>query len=278
MNWQSVTALVIVALIVGGIVPDWAVRTEADRKALAAGYYWDQDQAERVIRFAERYISPKFTAGEFRLFEWQRRTLMSLYGWRAPTAPGGGGGRSSTSRRRTARRCWSPIVAAYELLGGVADSPLVVSASTTKENAKQVYEQLATCYERHPSLKKATRRRPSSRRRSGTPGPAAASTGPSAPTRRTPRGERSAAIVDEAHAHRSPKLYRALEYSMIGRPDGFMVVISTAGDDLTHWYYALVERAPGDRRHRHRPDVLRRGVRGRTRRPTTSTTRRCGSG
>jgi phage terminase large subunit-like protein len=52
----------------------------------------------------------------------------------------------------------------------------------------------------------------------------------------------SVAIVDEAHAHRSPKLYRALEYSMIGRPDGFMVVISTAGDDLTHWYYALVER------------------------------------
>jgi phage terminase large subunit-like protein len=88
--------------------PSWAVRTEADRRAIAAGYYWDQEQADRVIRFAERYIQPKFTAGDFRLFEWQRRTLMRLYGWRAPDGSRRWRRALSTSRRRTARRCWSP--------------------------------------------------------------------------------------------------------------------------------------------------------------------------
>ena len=64
--------------------PAWAVRTQADRAALAAGYFWDPDQAERVVTFAETYLAPKFTSGAFRLFEWQKRTLMSLYGWRSP--------------------------------------------------------------------------------------------------------------------------------------------------------------------------------------------------
>ncbi len=223
--------------------PAWAVRTAADRKALAAGYYWDQDQADRVISFAEKYLAPKFTAGEFRLFDWQKRTLMSWYGWRAPDGSRRWRRAILHVPKKNGKTLLVSIVAAYELLGGVAASPLVVSASTTKQNAEQVYEQLAECFRKHPALKKATKLTESKklvqdRRPDGGKFQSLSSDAPNAEG-----ANASMAIVDEAHGHRSPKLYRTLEYAMIGRPDGFMVVISTAGDDLTHWYYALVERA-----------------------------------
>lgn len=223
--------------------PTWAVRTEADRKSIAAGYYWDHEQAERVIRFAERYISPQYTTGEFRLFEWQRRTIQSLYGWRAPDGTRRWRRALVHVPKKNGKTLLVSIVAAYELLGGVSDSPLVVSASTTKENAKQVYDQLATAFSRHPSLKKVTRATEFKKlikdlRPGGGEYRALSADAPNAEG-----ANGSSVIVDEAHAHRSPKLYRALEYAMIGRPNGLMVVISTAGDDLTHWYYALVERA-----------------------------------
>lgn len=221
----------------------WAIRTAADRAALAAGYWWDQAAAERVVRFAEKYLAPKFVAGELKLFEWQRRTLMAWYGWRAPDGSRRWRRAILHVPKKNGKTLLVSIVAAYELLGGVAPSPLVVSASTTKDNAKQVYEQLATCFRRHETLKKITKRIESlktikDRRPEGGEYQALSSDAPNAEGANC-----SMAIVDEAHAHQSAKLYRALEYSMIGRPDGFMVVISTAGDDLAHWYYGLVERA-----------------------------------
>ena len=125
-----------------------------------------------------------------------------------------------------------------EMLGAGVVAPFVASASTTKGNATQVYEQLAACIGRNKKLKAACRlieyqkriKVPDRRgeyRAFSADAPAA-------------EGENlSAVIVDEVAAHRSPRLYRALEYATIGRPDGgFQVIISTAGDDLGHWYYA----------------------------------------
>lgn len=222
--------------------PAWAIRTEADRKALADGYWWDQEQAERVTTFAELYLVPKFVAGDFRLFPWQVRTLQSLYGWRAPDGSRRWRRALLHVPKKNGKTLLTAVVAAYEHLGGVAASPWVVSASTTKANAKQVYEHLAECYAKHPKLKKVTRPTESKQKIKDTrPGggwyESLSSDAPNAEG-----ANASVAIVDEAHAHQSAKLYRTLEYAMIGRPDGFLFIISTAGDDVTHWYYALVER------------------------------------
>lgn len=223
--------------------PAWAVRTEADRRALAAGYYWDQDAADRVITFAEKYLAPQFVTGAFQLFPWERRTLQSWYGWRAPDGSRRWRRAVLHIPKKNGKTLLVSVVAAYELLGGVAASPWVVSASTTKDNAKQVYDQLAECFRKHPSLKKITKATESKkliqdRRPGGGKYESLSSDAPNAEG-----ANATMAIVDEAHAHRSAKLYRTLEYAMIGRPDGFMVIISTAGDDVTHWYYSLVERA-----------------------------------
>ncbi len=225
-----------------GTSPDWAIRTAADRKAIADGYYWDQAAADRIIRFTEIYISPKYTKGEFQLFEWQRRFLMSINGWRRPD----GGRRFKLALlhvpKKNGKTLLVSIVAAYELFGGVQDSPLVCSASTTKDNAKQVYEQLDRMIKRNAKLKKLAKP-VEFKKIIRIPDRDAEYRALSADAPTSEGLNNSAVIVDEAHAHRSAALYRTLEYSTIGRPDGLMVIISTAGDDLTHWYYGLVVRA-----------------------------------
>jgi phage terminase large subunit-like protein len=224
--------------------PDWAIRTEADRRAVAAGYWWDQAAADRAVRFIEAYVSSKFgTAAALKLLEWQRRFIMSLYGWRRPD-----GGRRWRKvllhvPKKNGKTLLVSALALYELLGAGVVAPFVVSASTTKDNALQVYEQLIACCDRNRKLKAATRpvdyrKRIYVRGERGGEYRALSADAPNAEGLNC-----STVIVDEAHAHRSPRLYRALEYAMIGRPDGgFQVIISTAGDDLTHWYYDLVER------------------------------------
>lgn len=221
--------------------PEWAIRTAADQRAIEQGYYWDEEQADRVIRFVEKYVAPRFTVGEFCLFDWQRRFLQTLYGWRRPD-----GGRRFTKAvlhvpKKNGKTLLVSALSAYELFAVRVPFPLVMSASTTKKNARQVFEQLKTMIGRSKRLQAIAKIKDGEKiiqvARRSAEYHALSSDAPSA------EGENlSFVVVDEAHAHRSPKLYRALEYSMIGREDGLMVVISTAGDDLTHFYYGLVER------------------------------------
>jgi phage terminase large subunit-like protein len=222
--------------------PSWAVRTKADRKALEEGCYWDQAAADRILRFAEKYVSPKYTSGQFGLFEWQSRYLQSLYGWRK--ADGTRRFRWAVLHvpKKNGKTLLVSIIAAYELIAAGEQSALVVSASTCKDNATQVYEQLATTIEKQPSLK-ALARCVEYKKRIYVDARDAEYRSLSAESRSNEGFNCSAVIVDEAHAHRSQALFNCLRYSTAGRPNGIVVVISTAGDDLTHFYADFVARA-----------------------------------
>ncbi|MGL6072625.1 MAG: terminase large subunit [Fimbriiglobus sp.] len=222
--------------------PKWAIRTRADMLALAQGYYWDEEEAERPIRFAEKHLKPKYTAGEFELFEWQRRFIRSIYGWRRPD----GSRRFSKALlhigKKNGKTLLTAILAQYELYAGRSASPLIVSASTTADNAGQVYESMAASIRKNSKLKRATKFTASEQKiqcskRDGEYW-AMSSDAPGAEGWNI-----SFAIIDEAHAHKNPKLYNTLEFGTSGRPDGWMVIISTAGDDKTHFYYSLLQKA-----------------------------------
>ena len=140
-----------------GTPPAWAIRTAADRKALAAGCYWDQDAADRILRFAKKYFAPKYTKGPFLLFGWQQRFLMSLYGWRQ--ADGTRRFRWAVLHvpKKNGKSLLTSIIAAYELFAAGEPSALVVSASTAKENAKQIYEHLVASINDREELKAISR-------------------------------------------------------------------------------------------------------------------------
>ena len=64
------------------MIPAWAIRTKADELALEQGCYWDDAQAQAIVKFAERLFRSQYITGPIKLLEWQRRLLMSLYGFR----------------------------------------------------------------------------------------------------------------------------------------------------------------------------------------------------
>ncbi|QEL18538.1 terminase large subunit [Limnoglobus roseus] len=223
--------------------PAWAVRTAADRKALEAGCFWDAAAAERVIRFVEKYVTSRFIEGELRLFEWQVRFLQSLYGWRSAD----GTRRFKTALlhvpKKNGKTLLVSAIAAYELFGAVQPKPLVVSASTTLKNAEQVFDNLKSTVNKkgNEKLKAISNPVPSENlievpKREGEYKALSSDEGGSEGL------NCSCVIVDEAHKHKSPALFNTLEYATLARPDGILIIISTAGDDLTHWYYGYVRR------------------------------------
>lgn len=66
---------------------DW-VRSEADEKALLAGYYFDINAADRVRQFCQKFL--RHSKGEwagkpFVLLDWQWQDLVGpLFGWKRP--------------------------------------------------------------------------------------------------------------------------------------------------------------------------------------------------
>src|SRR5687768_10152451 len=64
--------------------PAWALRTKADDEAVRLGCYWSADHAQAIVTFAETFLRPQYIRGPFKLLEWQRRFLMSIYGFRMP--------------------------------------------------------------------------------------------------------------------------------------------------------------------------------------------------
>ena len=222
-------------------VPAWAIRTAADRRAIEEGCHWDADAAERPILFAEAHLRPKFTSSEFELFEYQKAFVRSLYGWRRPD----GSRRFRKAMLHIAKKNGKTLLASllcnYELFAAGVPSALVVSASTTKHNATQIFSQMVYAIKKNRKLSKLAKPTESEKKivvkdrdaeffsmSSDAPG--------------AEGWNISFGIVDEAHAHESPKLYKTLEHGTSGRADGCLVIISTAGEDKTHFYYDLLQK------------------------------------
>lgn len=213
-----------------------------DEAARDLGCYFDEAQADRAVRFIEAYYIPSTTGKVVNLLGWQRDFVRRFYGWR-----------TSDNRRRFRRAVISTgkkngknligsAIQLYELIGNVQPSPFVVSASTTRENAGQIYREIAYSIRHNEKLNKLCKCLDSGKevrvktlnsRYKAFSADAGSSEGENI----------SALIVDELHAHQSDKLYRALEYSTVARPDSFSLIISTAGADQSSLWFELFRYA-----------------------------------
>jgi phage terminase large subunit-like protein len=218
--------------------------TKSDEQALKDGCVWDQAQADRAVTFIEKYYRPSTIGKPITLMPWQREAVSRLYGWRDKS----GHRRHRKFVLSTAKKNGKNVLQAgillYELLGGVQPAPFCVSASTTRENAGQLYRELAYACRNDKALGKLTKCLDSHKevRYSKGAGRYRAFSSDAGAA----EGENlSALVVDELHAHQGDKLYRSLEYSTIARPDGLTCIISTAGVDQSSTWYDLFKYAQG---------------------------------
>src|SRR4051812_20242497 len=175
---------------------------------------WDEEQANRICTFAEKYYKPQFIAGTFSLLPWQRQWLRSLYGWRNKDGSRKWRKAFLTVAKKNGKNLLSSIVCLYELLASNTPSPLVISASTTRENARQIFDELKNSVNRNTKLKSICKALPSSRViRVATKNAEFRSV--SNDSGNVEGLNASLIICDEVHAWQNDKLYRAVEYSTI---------------------------------------------------------------
>lgn len=228
------------------MIPDRFVRTAADHEAIKAGCYWSQEHADRIVKFVESFVAPQFVQGnKFKLLDWQADWLQQLYGWRLPNGNRRWRKVVMSIGKKAGKSLLTAAVCLYELLAAGTPSPLVISASTTKQNASQIFDTIKFSLDRHPALQKFVKVRPSVKavrvpKLNGVFQSISSDSG-------NAEGLNVAfACLDEVHAWpngKGERLYRALEYSSIARPDGCLCIISTAGHDQSHFFYDLVCKA-----------------------------------
>ncbi len=214
-----------------------------DEKAIEEGCYFDQDSANRAIKFIESYVTPSTIGKPITLLDWQRDIVSNLFGWKRPDHSFRFRRATISTAKKQGKTVIVSALLAYGLLGNLCPSPFVVSASTSRENAGQVYRELAFSIRANKRLsqvckcldsQKEIRYRSKDARYRAFSADAGASEGENL----------SLCVVDETHAHTSDRLYRSLEYSTVARR-GIFVNCSTAGSDQGHFWYEVFKYAQG---------------------------------
>lgn len=226
------------------MIPTWAIRTKADKLAQEQGCYFDDDKAQGIVTFAETVYRPQYIGGTFALLPWQSEFLRYLYGWR---------NKDGTRRFRTANLHISKkngktllvsIISAYELLYSEDPSPFVVTGSVSRDNAAQVFSELRYTLDKTfgSKLKRFAKITPH-QKRVAVPSLNGEYRSLSSDGDRQQGWNCTVVILDECHAHKNASLYDSLRYATAARPNGLLIAISTAGDDVTQWYYNLYAKS-----------------------------------
>lgn len=223
-------------------VPPEYITNASDRFAIEQkGVRWSQEWADRVVHFANTLFTSQFVEGKFRLLPWQEWFLRKLYGFRR--ADGKRAFRSFLifCGKKNGKTLLISIVAAFEAFAAGVNAPRVAVASTTQLNAEQVSDEIRATLKNSPLGKfckvaksKYTIEIPAINGRIFSLA-LNASAAEGLPL--------SCCLIDEFHAHTDKgKLYRALRYNTKSRR-GIVGIISTAGEDLTHPFYGLYQKA-----------------------------------
>jgi phage terminase large subunit-like protein len=223
-------------------IPSHFLRTAADHLALEQGCYFSEEHAQRIVSFVERFSLPQFTGKRFKLLQWQADWLSQLEGWRLPDGRRRWRKALLTCGKKNGKTLLQSGNLLFELLASGVPSPLVISCSTTRQNASQIFDEIKHSIHGSEPLSKLCQVRPSSKlvRVKKLNGEFRSISNEAGNAEGL---NLSFAACDEVHAWKSDRLYRALEYAGIARPDGCLTIISTAGHDQGHFFYDLVQKA-----------------------------------
>jgi phage terminase large subunit-like protein len=209
-------------------------RTDADRKAVAAGCWFDLPAAERIRAFMWKFLRHSkgaFGGKPFELLEWQWREFIApLFGWKRPDG----------TRRYRRGSVWiskkngkSTLAAALVIIGLLGDSEPganVYSAAADREQASIIFHEAANMVRQSPALAKhldpvdTTKR--IVHRNAG-----AFYQVLSKESKKTGHGiNASMVVIDELHVV-DRETYETLRYAGAARRQPLFIEISTAGNN-----------------------------------------------
>lgn len=211
-----------------------------DELAVKEGCYFDEQSADFVCDFFERYL--KHTMGEkagepFVLLDWQREQILRpLFGWK----------RADGTQRFSRGFIWTPkkqgkstlsagICLFYLMTGGVgagssAERTEVFGVATSREQAGIIYREAAAMVKKDPQLSERVRVLDSKKRLLYVNKNSFYQALAGETVSRGVEGiNPNLTLIDEIHAMRSRILYDALAYASAARKNSLMLSVSTVG-------------------------------------------------
>lgn len=239
--------------------PSWAI-TNPDDVAFVKQFpeCWDQEEAERIVRFAEKYIRPRYIRGEFRLLDWQKQWLMRIYGFRRPDRPYADGSFARRAKtvilfvpRKNGKTLLVAILVAYELYYNRNPNPLIFSASTDSESAAQIFAEIDFQIQNNELLAKNSKvnrgkgqQKIVITRKKKRNGRTINETSEYAPKSSDAAGKLGhnlcVCVLDEVAWWPGRDLWDNVQYSLDAREDALTVAITTAGKDQSHFFFTDV--------------------------------------
>lgn len=224
---------------------EW-VRNESDIVALEQGCYWDQDAADHICNFFEKFLcvtTGRLAGRPFILLPWQKDFLSRLNGWR-----------KSDGYRRFRRGFLgiskkngkSQIASGLALYFGLADGeiqPEVVMAASSRDQANVMFRESKNMVNKSSAIRKLCRV-VDSRKRIELPSESGYVMVISSEASTSEGLNCSLVLQDEIHVWYGRELYDSLKYATIARNHGLIMSMTTAGDDkegvcFEDWNYAL---------------------------------------
>jgi phage terminase large subunit-like protein len=215
--------------------PEWAITNDSDRYAVQEkGCYWDDFYGDDVVAFAHKYGSTQFRRGEFKLYEWQERWLRRLYSWRTTLGNRRWRVANLGIAKKAGKTLLVSLLSSYELFRSREPSPWIYAGAATAKNAGQIFREIR--HSLHQSgLDKHCRITPTQSKVYVPKNNATFQV----VSREGSHGENcTLAIIDEAWKCK-PQLNEALRLSGKDRKDFCCIYISTAGNDVSHWYHSI---------------------------------------
>src|SRR5690606_2022897 len=133
----------------------WPARSPADCEP--AGYWWDEQAANRVVEFIERFCrhnKGEWAGQPFRLEPWQREIVRTVFGWRRAD----GTRRFRTAyvevARKNGKTQLAAAVALYLLVADGEEGAEIYSAATKKDQARIVHDAAKQMLRRSPDLRR----------------------------------------------------------------------------------------------------------------------------
>lgn len=210
------------------------IRTDADRRAVAAGYRFDLASAERVRTFFRQFLqhSKGAWAGQpFELLEWQWQDIIApLFGWRRPDGTRRYRRGYIEVPKKNGKSSLFSGLSLYLLLADREPGAEIYSAAVDRDQASIVFTEAANMVDASPQLAsrlqvvRSTKRIVDQRSRSFYKALSA-----DVPAKEGLNAH--AVLIDELHAQRSRDLWDTLRYAGASRRQPLHLAITTAGYD-----------------------------------------------
>lgn len=209
--------------------PAWKRRPE-----YVPGYTYEQERADRVIRFIESFVTMtsgrKFAGKPMQLMEWQKREIIEpLYGW--VDADGLRRYRRAAIyvSKKNGKSSLMAALVLYHLLADGEPGAAVYGAAVDRIQSGIIYRAVAASVRASPELSRVLEVI-DSRSTIVHRGSNSRYTCLAADSWRAEGIDASAVVIDELHAHKKPDLVQALTYAGAARSAPLVVAISTAGE------------------------------------------------